>query len=123
MPPKTLASAISAVAAEKLGKERVVPGRISEVNVIGVLSPKMAASIDAAEPLTVEWPDGYSGWGGVPGGKASSQGVHPGSGSVLAFPSVSPRRIAVMGRQKTYRYLESQHAIAASAIVTFSKPN
>src|SRR5215831_8558465 len=99
MPPKTLASAISSVAAEKLGKERVVPGRISEVSVNGVLSPNAAARIDAAAPLTVEWPDGYSGWAGVPGGKASSHGVHPVSGSVLALPSVSPRRIAVMGRQ------------------------
>src|SRR5215469_10069713 len=122
MPPNTLASAISAVAAEKLGKERV-PGRISDVTENAVFSPNAAARIYAAEPLTVECPDGYSGCGGVPGGKASNHGVHPGSGSVLAFPSVSPRRIAVIGRQNTYRYLESQHAIAASAIVTFSKAN
>src|ERR1700739_310409 len=100
MPPKTRASAISAVAAEKLGTDRV-PGRTSEVTVNGVSSPNTAASTKAAEPLTVEWPDGYSGWGGVPAGKKSSQGVQLGSGSVLALPSVSPARIAVIGRQKT----------------------
>src|SRR5215470_7591055 len=99
MPPKTLASAISAVAAEKLGKERVVPGRISEVSVNGVLSPNAAARMEAAAPLTVEWPDGYSGCAGVPGGKKSSHGVHAGSGSVLGLLSVSPARMAVIGRQ------------------------
>src|SRR5438309_2311925 len=122
MPPNTLASAISATAAEKLAKDRV-PGRISDMTENAVLSPNAAARTYAAEPLTVECPDGYSGCGGVPDGKASSHGVHPVSGSVLAFPSVSPRRIAVIGRQKTYRYLESQQAIPASAMVTFSNAN
>ena len=51
------------------------------------------------EPLTVEWPEGYSGCAGVPAGKKSSQGVHAGSGSVLGLLSVSPARIAVIGRQ------------------------
>jgi Peptidase family M28 len=122
MPPNTRASAISSTTAEKLGKD-LVPDRTSDVTENAVLSPKIAARIYAAEPLTVEWPDGYSGWAGVPGGKKSNHGVHPGSGSVLAFPSVSPPRMAVMGRQKTYRYFESQHAIAASAIARFSKAN
>src|SRR4029077_20272626 len=99
MPPNTLASAISATTAEKLGNDRVVPGRISDVIETAVLSPNSAARMYAAEQLTVEWPDGYSGCAGVPDGKASNHGVHPASGSVLAFPSVSPRRIAVMGRQ------------------------
>src|SRR5215472_9116132 len=120
MPPNTLASAISATTAERLGNDRV-PGRTSDVTETGVLSSNAAAKMYAAEPLTVEWPEGYSGCAGVPGGRASSHGVHPESGSVLAFPSVSPRRIAVIGRQNTYRYLESQHAIAASAMVTFNK--
>jgi hypothetical protein len=53
MPPKTLASAISPTAAEKLEKDRV-PGRTSDVTVNGELSPKTAARIYAAEPLTVE---------------------------------------------------------------------
>jgi hypothetical protein len=38
--------------------------------------------MDAAAPLTVEWPDGYSGWAGVPDGKKSNHGTHAGSGSV-----------------------------------------
>src|ERR1700686_293029 len=115
MPPNTLASAISATAPEKLEKDRV-PGRMSDVTEKAVFSPNAADRIYAAAPLTVEWPDGYSGCGGGPGGKAPNHGIHPASGSVLAFPSVSPRRIAVMGRQNTYRYLESQHAIPPSAM-------
>src|SRR3954465_6082381 len=122
MPPNTRASAISATAAEKLANDRV-PARSSDVKVKGELSPNMAARIDAAEPLTVEWPDGYSGCGGVPDGRASSHGVHVVSGSVLALPSVSPKRIAVIGRQKTYRYLPSKQAIAASAMETPNKAN
>ena len=122
MPPNTRASAISATAAEKLANDRV-PGRSSDVKVKGELSPNMAARIDAAEPLTVEWPDGYSGCGGVPDGRASSHGVHAVSGSVLALPSVSAKRIAVIGRQNTYRYLRSKQAIAASAMETPNKAN
>src|SRR6266699_3905826 len=40
-------------------------------------------------------------------------GVHPGSGSVLGLPSVSPARMAVTGRQNMYVYFASQHAIKA----------
>src|ERR1700675_2673987 len=98
MPPNTRASAISATVAEKLGKFRV-PVQTSDVTLNGVLSPKAVARIYDAAPLTVEWPDGYSGWAGVPVGKKSSQGTRLGSGSVPAFPSVSPKRIAVIGRQ------------------------
>src|ERR1700694_2117381 len=100
MPPNTRASAISATAAEKLEKLRV-PVQTSDVTLNGVLSPKAVARICAAAPLTVEWPDGYSGWAGVPVGKESSHGTQFGSGSVPALPSVSPKRIAVIGRQKT----------------------
>src|SRR5437763_8814337 len=114
MPPKTRASAISATAPEKLGKDRVVPGRASEVTVNGVLSPNASASTNEAAPLTVEWPDGYSGWDGVPAGKKSSQGTQAGSGFGVVLS-----RIAVIGRQNTYRYLLSQQAMAASAIATF----
>ena len=69
------ASAISATALEKLENERV-PGRDSEVTVKEVLSPEMEARINAAEPLLEEWAEGYSGKGGVPGLKKSSQGSH-----------------------------------------------
>src|SRR6476619_3340296 len=99
IPAKTLASAISATAAEKLGKARV-PGRTSDVTVNGVASPNSAVRMEAAAPLTVEWPDGYSGCGAVPAGKKSSHGVQAASRSVAALSSVSPPRIAVIGRQK-----------------------
>jgi hypothetical protein len=72
-----------------------------EITVNGVASPNAAARIKAAEPLCVEWPEGYSGWAGVPVGKKSSQGVQVGSASVLGLLSASPARIAVIGRQKT----------------------
>src|ERR1700752_1997817 len=122
MPPKTRALAISATASEKLANVRV-PGRTSEVTLNAVFSPNAASRMNAAEPLTVEWPEGYSGCAGVPAGKKSSHGTQVESGSVLLFLSVSPKRMAVMGRQKTYRYLESQHAIAASAMLTFNNAN
>src|SRR5947199_6376300 len=77
------------VAAEKLENDRV-PCRTSDVTVNGVLSPNAASRIKAAAPLTVEWPEGYSGCGGVPAGKKSSQGVQAGSTAVAALPSISP---------------------------------
>src|SRR5512133_164353 len=117
MPPNTRASLISASTDEKLANVRV-PGLTSDVSVTAVSSPKAAAKTKAAAPLTVEWPEGYSGCAGVPAGKKSSQGVQVGSGFEL-----EGSRIAVMGRQKLNRYLESQHAIAASAMATFSKAN
>src|SRR5260370_36084660 len=118
MPPKTRALAISATASEKLANERVFPGVVSEVTLNAVFSPNAAARMKAAEPLTVEWPEGYSGCAGVPPGKKSSQGIQAGSESA----GWSPSRIAVIGRQNTERYLPSQHAIAAPAIETFSTP-
>ena len=39
-----------------------------------VLSPKMEARMNAAEPLIEAWAEGYSGKAGVPGLKKSSQG-------------------------------------------------
>src|SRR6266436_7473660 len=99
MPPKTRALAISATASEKLANERNFPGVgfVSESTVNAVFSPNAAARINAAEPLTVEWPEGYSGCAGVPPGKKSSQGIQAGSESA----GVKPSRIAEIGRQKT----------------------
>jgi hypothetical protein len=73
MPPMIRTSAISATALEKLENERV-PGRDSEMTVKEVLSPKMEARMNAAEPLIEAWAEGYSGKAGVPGLKRSSQG-------------------------------------------------
>src|SRR5580704_4028578 len=96
MPPNTRALAISATVSEKLENDRV-PGRTSEVTVNAVFSPKAAERMNAAEPLTVEWPDGYSGCAGVPAGKKSRHGTQVGSASA----GVRPARMAVIGRQKT----------------------
>jgi hypothetical protein len=46
-------------------------------------------------PETIQWAHGYSGCMGV-----SINGVHEGSRSVASLSSISPLRIAVMGRQK-----------------------
>src|SRR5260221_6561511 len=118
MPPKTRASATSDVAAEKLANVRV-PGRTSDVVLNAVPSPNSSARMNAAAPLTVECPDGYSGCAGVPVGKKSSQGTQAGSGPTPALPV----RIAVIGRQNTNRYFPYQQAIAASAIDTFNAAN
>src|SRR4030095_3004993 len=48
------------------------------------------------------------------------KGVHVGSGSVSGLPSVSPKRMAVTGRQNMYVYFASQQAI--NAFVTAAMP-
>ena len=48
-----------------------------------------------AAGVTQECALGYSGWFGV----AGRSGVHAGSPTVAALPSVSPARTAVIGRQ------------------------
>src|SRR5262245_22312833 len=52
-----------------------------------------------------------------------SSGVQVGSRTVAGLPSVSANWMAVMGLQKTYQYLESQQAMAASAIAMLSSAN
>lgn len=85
-PPKMRASAICETALEKPENERV-PGRDSEVTVKEVLSPKVEARTNAAEPLIDAWAEGYSGWAGVPELKKSSQGSHVGAASDGVRPS------------------------------------
>src|SRR5260370_9073735 len=92
MPPKTRALAISATASEKLANERNFPGFgfVSESTLNVVFSPNAAPRMKAAEPLTVEWPEGYSGCAGVPPGKNSSQGLQSGPESVERNPARVP---------------------------------
>ena|SRR5438445_6252241 len=73
--------------------------------------------MNLAAPLSVEWPEGNSGCAGVPAGNESSHGFHDASASKL------PNVTAVMGRQSTYRYFASQHAIPASDSDIFSSAN
>src|SRR5437870_2371463 len=99
----------SSAAWENELKLRVTPGRSSESVVKGVLSePKKAASTTAAAPLKVLWPEMYSGNGGV-----TSSGVQVESLTVSGLPSVSALRMAVMGRQKSKAYLQSQAMMPA----------
>src|SRR4029453_7189213 len=70
------------------------------------LSPNRNDSIVDIALLLVEWPERYSGCGGV-----GNSGVHAGSPTVASLPSRWPLRIAACGRQKLKRYFASQQAI------------
>jgi hypothetical protein len=94
----------------------MVPGRVSESIVNDVVTEDCREEVQAA-PLSVECPDGYSGWAGVVPGMESTGSAPAG------VPSGPDCWIAVTGRQKTYLNFPSQHAIPASAIATFNIPN
>ena len=68
--------------------------------------------------LKVEWPETYSGKGGV-----TSSDVQLASAAVWSLPSVSASRIAVIGLQKPKSYFVFQATMAASARPTFSSAN
>jgi hypothetical protein len=61
-----------------------------------VVVAEFSREIAAAAPLKVEWPDVYSGNGGV-----TISGRQFGSATVSGLPSRSPRLIAVTGRQRS----------------------
>src|SRR5947207_9326707 len=72
--------------------------------------PSIASMALATPELMMQWAHGYSGCMGV-----LPIGCHVASRSVASLPSMSPLRIAVIGRQNAYLYLASMTAIAASA--------
>src|SRR5512132_2910261 len=72
--------------------------------------PSMASMALATAELTMQWAHGYSGCIGV-----LSIGCQVASRSVASWPSISPLRMAVIGRQNAYLYLASMTAITASA--------
>src|SRR5580700_15947 len=72
--------------------------------------PNTACTTPARLPLLMQCAHGYSGCIGV-----LSMGCQAASRSVAALPSMSPLRMAVIGRQKAYLYLASMTAIMASA--------
>jgi hypothetical protein len=77
-------------------KLRVTPGAVGVVILtVGIASPKKALRTEAADDSEMQWAHGYSGCIGV--GMSGSQAA---SRSVASFPSMSPLRIAVTGRQK-----------------------
>src|SRR5205085_10368138 len=71
------------------------------------------STAEATELLMRQCAQGYSGCIGV-----SAIGCQAASRSVDGFSSISPLRIAVIGRQKSYWYLASKTATPASAAAT-----
>src|SRR5438477_9888565 len=90
----------------------VAPGAVGLVMVTSGMSavPSWASMAEATAPLMMQWAHGYSGCIGV-----LSIGCQVASRSVASLPSMSPFRMAVIGRQNAYLYLASMTAIAASA--------
>src|SRR5262245_52549347 len=109
----------SAAAAEKLVKERRMPGTPSEVvsNATWSVAKKLRRAV-AAAPLKVLWPDVYEGNGGV-----GSNGSQSGSGAVSGLPSRSAWRMAVTGRQNSSANLMIQQTRPASARLRLSSAN
>src|SRR5215218_8717596 len=99
--------------------DRVTPGRLSDLVVNRTRSvAKNSARTAAAAPLNELWPLVYDGNGGV-----SSSGVQSGSATRAGVFNLSASRIAVTGRQTSKRNLQSQQAMATSAIATLSMAN
>src|SRR5262249_32229618 len=81
--------------------------------------PSIVSMALATAELMMQWAHGYSGCIGV-----LSIGCHVASRSVASSPSMSPLRMAVIGRKNGYLYLASMTAIAGSAsaaVVTVMK--
>src|SRR5262249_18422797 len=92
---------------------RIAPAAVwlSELKVGTGPLPSSAWSTAPSDADTMQWAHGYSGCIGV-----SMNGVQLGSRSVASLPSVSPLRMAVIGRQKLYVYLASKTAVSASSM-------
>src|SRR6266511_3844484 len=105
------ALATSSVKAAMLVHRWVTPGAVGLVIAISGMStvPSAPLTTPATLPLRAQWAHGYSGCIGV-----TAIGCQVASRSVAGLPSISPLRIAVMGRQKLYWYLASSTAINAS---------
>src|SRR6266446_4543203 len=97
------AFATSSVKAVMLVHRWVTPGAVGLVMAISGMSdvPSAALTTPATAPLRMQWAHGYSGCIGV-----LSIGCQVASRSVAGLLSISPLRIAVMGRQNAYLYPE-----------------
>src|SRR5437763_8791262 len=98
-----------------------MPGSVVLVVLKPALLPKNSVSTSAAAALVMQWPERYSGCGGV-----GTSGVQVGSGTVSGLPSsywVVPSfsRIAWTGRQKLKRYLVSKTTTTASERAMLSR--
>src|SRR5512144_760916 len=106
MPAHTRASMTSLAASEKRSKLRVVQDLLLNALKAILSVPKKFWSVCTNAEVALQWPDGWSGKGGVKssgglqtGVAGSNRGSHVGSASVAGLPSVSASRIAVIGRQ------------------------
>src|SRR5205807_10355655 len=106
MPPHTRASMTSLSASENRSKLRVVQDLLLKALKPILSVPKKFWSVFTNALVALQWPDGWSGKGGVTSGGGWQTGVvgwnsgsHVGSASVAGLPSVSASRIAVIGRQ------------------------
>src|SRR5215472_637496 len=92
-----------------------MPGAKGLVNATSGISslPSIASMTAAIEELVMQCAQGYSGCIGV-----ASIGCQVATRSVAGLPSMSPLRIAVIGRQNSYLYLASKTAIIASIVAT-----
>src|SRR5262245_32309036 len=99
---------------------RVTPGAVGLIIVTGSISPlpNSASRTVATAVAVMQWAHGYSGCMGV-----SISGIQVGSVSVAALLSMSPLRIAVIGRQKSYANFASNTAIYASAPAMCARAN
>src|SRR6266478_7045722 len=93
----------------------VTPGAVGlDITISGISAvPSASSAAVATALLMMQWAHGYSGCIGV-----LSIGCQVASRSVAALSSISPLRIAVIGRQNAYLYLASKTAIMASAAAT-----
>src|SRR5436305_2254050 len=105
------ALAISSANAFMLVQRCVTPGAVGLVIAISGTSvlPSAASTTDATVPLRMQCAHGYSGCIGV-----LSIGCQLASRAVAGLPSISPLRIAVIGRQNSYLYFASNTATKAS---------
>src|ERR1700730_10519376 len=93
----------------------VTPGAVGLVMAISGISavPSTALTAPATEPLWMQCAHGYSGCIGV-----GAIGCQVATRSVAGLPSISPLRIAVIGRQKLQWYFASNAAMLASVSPT-----
>lgn len=75
--------------------------------------PKNFSSAVATEAAVQECAAGYSGWFGV-----GTTGAQAASAVVAVLPSVCASCIALVGRQKSWKYFDSKQASTASACTT-----
>src|SRR5579864_5870322 len=92
----------SVAAAWNPSNDRVTPGSASDDTVRCVSGSKKAESTVAAASLIALCAPGYEGSAAV-----VTRGFQFGSATVAGLPSVSARRIAVIGRLNWYVYLAS----------------